>query len=270
VPVLVTAAHRPLARRLAARLLEEGGQVRVTATGDVTALRAAGAIVSTAGPDDEGRLEAALAEVHTVVHVGGGLLTSDPAALVADAEVVARAATNAGVRRVIALSLPGADVDADEPLRRAKGEVEAVFAAADPPSVVVRVSLVDTPAIRDALVTSGRLGALADVEVAPVRVADLVELVVAFDRARGQATRGHLVAAADGAVSLPLGEHLRRVGARGPGRGSLVGRRFVDPGSVPLLRGALTAGPWVTRDPAVLDGWRFAGLTPGVVGPAGG
>src|SRR6056297_1074504 len=107
MPVLVTAAHHPLARRVAARILEEGGEVRVTADGDVGLLRAQGAFVASATPDDEGRLEAALADVHTLVHVGGGIRTADAGQLVADAEVVARAATGAGIRRLIALSLPG-------------------------------------------------------------------------------------------------------------------------------------------------------------------
>jgi uncharacterized protein YbjT (DUF2867 family) len=262
VPVLVTAAHRPLARRLAARLLEEGGQVRVTASGDVASLRAAGAIVATAEPDDEGRLEAALAEVHTVVHVGGGLLSRDPAALVDEAEVVARAAEQAGVRRIVALSLPGADPAAGEPLRRAKAAVEARFAAAAPPSVVVRVSLLDTPAIRDTLATTGDLGAAAAVPVAPVQVGDLLELVVAFDRARGRAERGHLVVAADGPTVCDLATYLERVGVAGPGRRPLVGRRFVDPDRVPMLLPALASGPWTTQDASILDGWSFAGLAP--------
>jgi uncharacterized protein YbjT (DUF2867 family) len=267
VPVLVTAAHRPLARRIAARLLDEGGEVRVMAWGDVASLRAGGAIVASGTPDDEGRLEAALAEVHTVVHVGGGLLSRDPEAQVAEAEVVARAAENAGVRRIVALSLPGADTEAAEPLRRAKGQVEARFAASAPPSVIVRVSLLDTPATRDALATSGLDAEVAEVEVAPVRAADLIELVVAFDRARGRASHGHLVVAADGPVVLALGDHLRRAGVAGPGSGSLVGRRFADPGRTPLLVEALRAGPWTTADPAILDGWRFADLEPGAPDP---
>jgi uncharacterized protein YbjT (DUF2867 family) len=267
VPVLVTAAHRPLARRLAARLLEEGGQVRVTATGDVASLRAAGAIVATAEADDEGRLEAALAEVHTVVHVGGGVLARDPAAIVAEAEVVARAAEQAGVRRIVALSLPGAEPEAGDPLRRAKAAVEARFAAAGPPSVIVRASLVDTPAVRDALATAGDLGDAAAVQVAPVRVEDLIELVVAFDRARGRAEQGHLVVAADGPTVLDLSAYLHRVGVGTPGGGALVGRRFVDPAQVPLLLPALRGGAWTTEDATIPAGWRFAGIEPGPVAP---
>jgi uncharacterized protein YbjT (DUF2867 family) len=267
VPVLVTAAHRPLPRRLAARLLEEGGEVRVAAWGDVSSLRAAGAFVVVGSADDEGRLEAALAEVHTVVHVGGGLLSQGTETELAEADVVARAAENAGVRRIIALSLPGADTASEDPLRRAKAAVEARFAAAAPPSVIVRVSLLDTPSTRDALATGGFAPEVLATEVAPVRVPDLLELVVAFDRARGQASHGHLVVAADGPQRVPVHDYLRRIGIAGPGSGGLVGRRFADPERTPLLAGALAGGPWWTDDPAVLDGWRFAGFEPGAPGP---
>jgi uncharacterized protein YbjT (DUF2867 family) len=270
VPVLVTAAHRPLARRIAARLLDEGGQVRVVADGDVSALRAAGAIVASATPDDEGRLEAAMAEVHTVVHVGGGLTSRDAAAIVHEGEVLARAASNAGVRRVIALSLPGADTAAADPLRRAKATVEHRLAAASPPSVVLRVSLVDTPAVRDLLATGGWPLDVLDAEVAPVQVRDLVELVVAFDRARGSASHGHLVVAADGPWRASVAAYLDRVGVGRPGRGGTVGRRFVDPARTPLVADALAAGPWWSPDPALVDGWTFAGLHPAPPPPAGG
>jgi uncharacterized protein YbjT (DUF2867 family) len=263
MPVLVTSAQHPLARRIALRLLEEGGEVRAYAHGAVADLRAAGAIVASGEVDDEGRLEAAMAQVHTVVHVGGGLLSSAPHRLERDAEVVATAATNAGVARLIGISLPGAAPDAADPLRRAKAAVEQTLADAGPPSVVIRASLVDTPAMRDALATAG-LGAelLEEVEVAPVRVEDLVELVWAFDEARSRARQGHLVVAADGPTRMTLGAYLDRVGVSAPGRGGLVGRRLTDEVRAPLLRSALTTGRWWTQEEAVVDGWRFAGLHP--------
>ena len=259
MPVLVTSAQRPLPRRIARRLLDEGGEVRAYAHGDVTSLRAAGAMVASGEVDDEGRLEAAMEQVHTVIHVGGGLLTTDLDDLERDADVVATAATNAGVRRVILLSLPGADPDADEPLRRAKGRVEQRFEQAEPPSVVLRVSWLDTQAVTDALLASGLVGDLGHVEIAPVRVDDLVELVVAFDRARSSADEGHLVIAADGPERRTLAEHLRR---REGDRASLVGRRLPDQDVVDRLRRAVAEGPWWTADPVVVDGWTFADLEP--------
>lgn len=266
--MLVTAADQPLARRLVTRLLDEGGEVRAYAATEVTALRAAGAIVAVGDTDDEGRLEAALADVHTVIHVGGGLLAHDATSLVETAEVVATAATNAGVRRLICLSLPGADPASSEPLRRAVGQVEARLAAAPPPSIVIRSGLVDTPAVRDALATIGLSESVRATAVAPVRLTDLLEVVVAFDRARSQVEHGHLVVAADGPMRMTLGDYLTTVGVGAPGRGSLVGRRMAAPGRHPLLAGALVDGPWWSDDPVLLDGWDFAGHAPSPPGPA--
>lgn len=235
--------------------------MRAFSDGGSAVLRAAGVFIASGTRDDEGRLEAAAADVHTMVHVGGGLLSRDPAAMVADVEVVLRAAANAGVRRLITLSLPGADPAADDAIRRAKGEVEALLAAAALPTVAVRTSLVDTPAIRDALATSGLGPQARAAEIAPVRVEDLIELIVAFDRARSSAPTGHLVVAADGPVRRTVAEHLELAGARAPGGGSLVGRKLSAVWLTVQLQQAL-AGPWSTDDPVVLDGWAFADLTP--------
>ncbi len=262
MPVLVTSAQRSLPRRLARRLLDEGGEVRAYAHGDATSLRAAGAMVATGEVDDEGRLEAAMEQAHTVVHVGGGLLSPDPDALERDADVVATAATNAGVQRVIVLSLPGAASDAADPLRRAKGRIEERFATAGPPSIALRVNWVDTAAITDAVLAGGLLGEAEDVVVAPVRSEDLLELVVAFDRARSSAGEGHLVVAADGPERCTLAAHLRR---RDPAPHRLTGRRIPSPPALATLREALH-GPWATEDPVVVDGWDFSGLEPGHCG----
>lgn len=261
MPVLVTAAEQPLARQIATRLLQEGGEVRAYADGDTSALRAAGAFIASGTPDDEGRLEAAAAEVHTIVHVGGGLLTSDPSAIVRDAGVLLRAAGNAGVRRIIGLSLPGASPQANDPIRQAKGEFEGRFEQAPVPTIVLRSSLVATPRIRDVLATAGIGAAGRQVPVAPIQPADLVEAVVAFDRARSSATTGHLVVALDGPERLTVGAWLTRSGVAAPGRGGMVGRQLADIARTAHLQDALD-GPWWTEDPTVLDGWGFTGITP--------
>lgn len=270
MPVLVTAADRPLARRLVLRLLEEGGEVRAYGDGVGAAVRAAGAFVAEGTADDIGRLEAAMIDVHTVVHLAADVLARDASELVAAAEVVARAATSAQVRRLVVTSVPGASADAADLLRRAAHTVEVAAAAAGPPSIVLRHSLVDTPALRDALSTVG----LTDDErarvVAPVRVEDLLELVVAFDRARSRAATGHLVVAADGPERLSVARYLERVGVGRPGSGRLLGRRLRADDEVPLLRPALAAGPWWSEGPVVLDGWGFAGIVPSAPGPGAG
>lgn len=265
MPVLVTAAHHPLARRIAARLLEEGGEVRVFTAGDVAALRAAGAFVASGTSDDEGRLEAALEQVHTVVHVGGGIATRDPDRIIRDSEVLARAADGAGVQRIVLLSLPGAQPDAADPLRAAKGRAEAILAEVSCPTIALRVGLLDTPLLRDTLATAGLGPDLLDLEVAPVRPADLVELIVAFDRARASSTEGHLVAAADGPQRLSIAGYLDRVAVDRPGRGSMLGRRVPGVAAIDRLA-AVLRGPWWSTEVAIVDGWRFAGWEPGVPG----
>lgn len=269
MPVLVTSAHRSLERRLVLRLLEEGGEVRAYSHGDTSVLRAAGAFVASGTPDDEGRLDAACTGVHTVVHVGAGLFAEDPDRLVRDVEVLLRAVTEAQVRRVIAVSLPGAGPTADDPIRRAMGEVERRLEQATVPTVVIRTSLVATPGLVDALATIGVAPEVERVPVAAVRAEDLLELIVAFDQARSRSASGHLVVAADGPERITVAELLRRLGVRSPGQGGLVGRRLPPAWLEDRLDTALR-GPWWTDDPVVLDGWSFAGFTPGPISGPGG
>ncbi len=258
MPVLVTGAAGTLARRIAVRILADGGEVRAYGSTDSAALRAAGAHIARGDARDEARLEAALTDVHTVIHVGAGLLSPDPASEPADVDVMLRAATNARVSRVIALSLPGAASDAADPLRRAKAGVEARLAAAALPTIVVRASLVDTATLRDALATTVAAAAsVADVEVAPVPTDDLVELVAALDAARSSAQQGHLVVAADGVARMSLRDFLTRTAAAG----GLRGRRVPSIASASTLEAALD-GPWCNDDPVVPDAWTLARVRP--------
>ncbi len=258
MPVLVTTAERPLARRIVTRLIAEGGEVRAYSDSDVSSLRAAGAIVARGAPDDEGRLEAALTDVHTVVYLGAGLISADPedvegrwgAALVS-------AARNAGVSRIIALSVPGVASDGDR-LRRAKHATEHALAGVDLPTVVLRCGLVDTPAVRDALLTAGIGKDGLAATITPVRPDDLVELVAAFDDARSRARTGHLVATANGPVRTTVAAYLDEV--VGP-IASRRGRLLVSSESARTLIDALN-GPWWDDEPHLVDGWEFAGLKP--------
>jgi uncharacterized protein YbjT (DUF2867 family) len=260
VPVLVTSAHRAFARDIVLRLLEEGGQVRATALDGVDALRAAGAHVAVAAPDDEGRLEAALTSVHTLVHPVGGLTDGHLSTLVDEARGVARAASAAGVRRVIVVTIVGAAPDATDRLRRAHAAVEDLFAQSEAPSVVVRASLVDDPVTRDVLLTAGLDADLMERPMAPVRRADLVELIVRLDRARSEARTGHLVVAAVGPVRMPLAALLPG------GRPSLVGRRLLDAEAREVLVETL-AGPWTDPDPTLPDGFALMGIAPSAPEP---
>lgn len=266
MPVLVHAAHRPVARAVARRLLAAGGQVRATAADGVALLRAEGVFTAACDPDDEGVLEAALTQVHTLVVILGGLGRVDVDAVRAEGLAAARAAEGAGVQRAVLVTLPR-DPVAPDPLRRAHAEVAEAFAALPLPSVEVRTGLLDTPATVDLLVAAGLPEPARSVPVAPVDVDALAELIVAIDDARSRASAGHLAVAADGPVRRPLDEHLAGATARAGGSGRLAGRRVPSEADRAALLATL-AGPWWTDDADVPDAWALFGVAP--VAPEGG
>jgi uncharacterized protein YbjT (DUF2867 family) len=258
--VFVTAADGALGRRLTVRLLAEGGQVRAYATGsgDVGALRGAGAFVASGDLDDVGLLDAAMTDVHTVVHTIHGVLAGSAAVVEEHGRAVIAAAAAAEVSRLILLSVPGADPAALDELRRVHGRLEAFARDAPMPTLVVRVSLLDESRLRDALASSPSMVAEhGDVEVAPVRADDLVEGLVALDAARSEATSGHAVFLADGPRTTLRG-YVERVGVGG---GALVGRVYTPPERVPLLWDSLST-PWVSDRSDGADLWEFAGHRP--------
>lgn len=242
------------------RILREGGEVRAygSASGDMQMLKAAGAVVATGDPDDEGLLEAALADVHTVIHPVTGLLARDLDEVMISAQVMLAAAVAAGVRRVVVLSLPGASPYAEEPLRQAHGRFEATLRASPLPTVAVRVGLTDSPGMRDALASLRLSDELNHHPVAPVRTDDLVELLAAIDSLRSTVREGHAVLRALGAEPLTIEQYRRRTKADAD---TLVGRVYVSPDRVPLLADAL-AGPWVTDEDETADAWVLLGLQP--------
>lgn len=258
MPVLVVPADTYLGGLVVRRILREGGEVRaVCLDGGGADLRGAGAIVARSDPDDEGRLETAMEQAHTVVLLGANPLVPSLDLLEVTAATVLRAATNARVRRLIATTIAGADPDASDALRRFGGALESGVAAAPPPSVVLRPSLVDTPALRDALASRSWPPALQARVVAPIRAHDLAEAIAVFDAMRSSAHEGHVVFHVDGPDRRPLRDHLDDLGLVG----SRVGRRFTPGSAAPLLDAAL-AGPLVTDDPTVFDAWDFTGHQP--------
>jgi uncharacterized protein YbjT (DUF2867 family) len=257
MPVLVHAAHRPIGRTLVRRLKEEGGQVRATASSAVGLLRAQGVHTAACDPDDEGVLEAALTQVHTLVVLLGGLGHADVASVREEGLAAARAAAGADIERAVLVTAAGAHVDASDALRRVHGEVAAAFAELALPSVELRTGLVDTPALRDLLLTAGLPEELRARRIAPVDPSALVELIVAVDGARSSASEGHLVLAADGERRATLSELLEA-----PATGSrLTGRRVPTPAARDALLEQLD-GPWWNEDPDVPDGWTLFGIAP--------
>jgi hypothetical protein len=257
MPVLVHAAHRAPARALARRLLEDGGQIRATATEGVALLRSEGIFTAACDPDDEGTLEAALTRVHTLVVLLGGLGSASVDGVLREGLAAARAAEGAGIERAVLVTLAGAGAGARDPLRRAHGEVAVAFAALPLPTIEVRTGLVDTPATTDLLLAAGLPPEDRSRIVSPVALHDLVELVVAIDHARSRASDGHLVVAADGAARRTIDEHLALATAARQASGTagrLTGRRVPSAGARDALLATLD-GPWWTDDAVVPDAW---------------
>lgn len=251
MPVLVVGAHTELGQVVVRRLCAEGGQVRAVCPpgGDPAPLRAAGAFVATCEPLDEGRLEAAMTGVHTVVHLGLGIDAPDADHIVEVAASVLTAALGAGARRLITLSVPGAAVGSTDPLRRAAGTVEELLAEAPLVTVALRCSLVDTAALRGT-VAALREAQRSDLEVAPLRPADLAEALTFLDALRSTAEQGHATLGAAGPQRMPLRAYAA-VAAAAP-------RRWRPP--TPLRR-SLLSGPWLP-EPDLPDVFALAGHAP--------
>lgn len=248
MPVLVTNAHTDLGQRVVAEVVATGGQVRAYVSGpvDVGALRSAGVVVAAGDAFDEGHLEAAMEQVHTVVHLGPGLLAPSADAIVDHAAVVVTAAIGAGVSRFITLSAPGAG--GGDAYRRALGEVESLASDAPLPTVVLRTSLIDTPAVRDALAAARPDAATLDNDVAPLDLAEVAEGIAFIDDLRSSAHEGHVVLRYAGRRRTTFRDYLDESGIGAPGAvGRLVGRVWKAPEEHPLLGDAL-AGPWIPED----------------------
>lgn len=256
MPVFVTAADRGIGPALVAGLRADGADVRAFATGsgDVGALRTAGAFVAVGDLDDEGHLDAAMTDAHTVV-VSTDTWTATPSDLLHDTTTVVRAAVLAEVRRLVLVSMCGADAASAAPLLAAYGQVEDAARDADLQSLVVRIDGVVEHGLLD--VVSGVSGCDDEV-LAPVTTTRLVDGLVALDAARSTRVDGHVVFTALGEPA-PLGTWRRRlVGTPQDGTtGStgLVGRRWSPPDRRSDLRAVLAGRGGPPR--AGADLWTF-------------
>jgi len=253
VPVLICGAATAVGRQIADSLLDDGGEVRLFSIGDVTSLRQRGAFVSFGTWDDEGRLEAALTDVHTLVFVPHG----PPARIAAAAKIASEAAANAGVQRVVMVSALRVSTSL-EPYRMALAQAERALASVPAPTLILRSNLVASPRLIDALLTADLAG-LDAIDVAPIAVHDLAALVVAFDRARADSREGTLIVRCDGPVALPFGTYRMAMQQRLPTAGR-VGRKLLGAADTAALQTFIADG--FTDDMADVDGFALAGLHP--------
>jgi len=125
VPVLIIGASSDVGRELARLLLDERAQVRAYVFEDDPALRSIGVHVAVGELDDLGKMESAMEQVHTVVHLP---VDPDPPRgrtlewVVEELlDIAVRAAFSADVVRFLAVSFVG-DPDSDFMRSRMRGD----------------------------------------------------------------------------------------------------------------------------------------------------
>lgn len=228
-----------------------------TGSGDVGALRASGAYVAVGALDDEGRLDAAMTDAHTTIALHADPLSPSAERLDVDLRTTLTAALNAHIARLIVRSVPMAIAGTD-PLRQVCAGIEAALVDLPMTTLAVRTSLVDTPALRDALASAVRID--RSLPVAPLHVEDVVAGLVALDAARSTAAAGHGTFRLQGRP-ITLGEHLDHVAS------SMLGRVYTPSDRVPLLAPALQT-PWFEPDADhAADLLAFAGVAPHGLAP---
>lgn len=184
MPVLVTGATGVVGRALIPKLVASGGQVRVYGRRDVPEYRAIGVHVAVGEADHEGRLEAALEQVHTLVHLVGGPILEGLTTIewlnLETTRVALRAAENAEVRRVLFLSHVGADEDSDHLYLVTKARAEEEIRKAPIEHAILRCA----PILGPASVFSGFLesGVVRGAQrVNPIVVEDVASFLEAAD-----------------------------------------------------------------------------------------
>ena len=184
MPVLVTGATGCIGRALVPALVKTGGQVRVYVRREAPEYRAMGVKVAMGDADHEGRIESALEQVHTLVHLVGGPLVEGLTTIewlnIETTRVALRAAENAGVRRVIFVSHLGANEWSDHLYLVTKARAEEAVRNAPMEHVILRCA----PVIGEGSVFSGFIesGVVRGAHrLAPLAVADVAAAVVAAD-----------------------------------------------------------------------------------------
>jgi len=192
--VMVTGASGLLGRAIVRALMahdEVRATVRRPEAGEP--LRLLGAKVAVRPVDEPDELIEILPRVHTIVHLVGGVnQPSDEEILAANHRstvATVAAAKEAGVRRLILLSVPGASVDHPHPFLRAKGLAEEVVVNSGLEHAVLRSS--HAYGLGGLWFTSTVMGAEhgfvvgdGSQRLAPVLADDVAKVVAAIDDSR--------------------------------------------------------------------------------------
>lgn len=229
MPVLVTGATGCVGRALVPKLVEAGGQVRVYVRRDVREYRALRVKVAIGEADHEGRLESALEQVHTIVHLVGGPVPDRGVSVewlnLDTTQVAIRAAQNAEVRRFLFLSPVGADAASPNEYLAAKGGAEEAIRSSGLEHAIFRCAPILGPGSALARLLDAGVPTRARASgMNPIAAADVAAALVAAD------TRENDVAGSwelGGPEELMLGELASRTRSRG-GVLRRADRRLVD------------------------------------------
>ena len=220
MPVMVTGAESRLGAGVVEQLRSTGGELRayldatVATDDDAARLRAEGCKVAVGELDDEGHLEAAFEQVHTVAHCWTGPL-HDPDAQVEVAATLGSALLGAGVRRLIWVGELAHDVG--NRYLAAHAEIHELFSSL--PLETVMLSTAVRYGDGDDFTTRLRTGWLCSTPVdasamhAPIHLDDVVRAVVVADRQRGARRELHLELALLGPERHTLAAFLDQLGA---------------------------------------------------------
>jgi NADH dehydrogenase len=193
VTVLVNGASGVLGLA-AVRALLALDEVRATVRRPEAAepLRATGAKVSVRDLTDAGSIAEVAPRCHTLIHLVGGPNQPDPDELFhanhRSTLAALEAAREAGVRRFVLVSVPGADPDATHPFLRAKGLAEEAVRASGLDHAIVRTTfaygvggLWFTAAVQGALAEPPFVAGPGHQPVAPVFADDVGATIAAID-----------------------------------------------------------------------------------------
>jgi NADH dehydrogenase len=219
VTVLVTGAGGVVGRAAVKALLahdEVRAQVRRAESAEP--LRALGAKVAVRPADTPDAVAELLPRCHTLVHLVGGVCQPGPDELFranhGSVLTALEAARQAGTRRFVLLSVPGADPEAPHPFLRAKGLAEEAVRESGLEHAIVRATHVFglgglwfTAAVEGALADPPFVCGPGTQEVAPVFADDLGAVVAAVDDRATEvagtwALEGPDVVSADGLARL--------------------------------------------------------------------
>ena len=183
------------------------------------ALRVMGAKVAVGRLDDADALAEVLRGVYSLIHLVGGPNQPDGDTLFAanhgSTLTALAAAREAGVRRFLLVSVPGAHPDAGSPFLRAKGLAEEAVRNSGLEHAIVRSTHVYglgglwfTAAVEGAVASPPFVVGDGEQEIAPVWADDLVSVLAAADDRSGDLSGTWALEGPDVITPLELGERL--------------------------------------------------------------